>query len=41
MRPLERNEDGCFQEVFACIGGISSEAIKDTQNYEVILEKNM
>ncbi|MEI8009317.1 MAG: 2Fe-2S iron-sulfur cluster binding domain-containing protein [bacterium] len=41
MRPLERNEDGSFQEVFACIGGIVSEAIKDTQDYEVILEKNM
>lgn len=41
MRPLERNEDGSFQEVFACVGGISSEAIKDTDNHEVILEKNM
>jgi len=41
MRPLERSEDGAFQEVFACIGGISSEAIKDTENHEVIFEKNM
>ena len=41
MRPLERNEDGSFQEVFACIWGVSSEAIKDTENHEVILEKNM
>lgn len=41
MRPLERNEDGSFQEVFACVGWISSEAIKDTANHEVILEKNM
>lgn len=41
MRPLERNENGSFQETFACIGGISSEAIKDTHTYEVILEKNM
>jgi len=41
IRPLERSEDGTFQEVFACIGGISSEAINDTEEYEVILEKNM
>ena len=41
MRPLERNADGGFQEVFACIGWISSEAIKDTEHHEVILEKNM
>lgn len=41
MRPLERHEDGSFQEVFACVGGISSEAIKDNDTHEVILEKNM
>lgn len=41
MRPLERNEDGSFQEFFACIGGISSEAINDINNHEVILEKYM
>lgn len=41
MRPLGRNDDGSFQEVFACVGGISSEAIKDTESHEVILEKNM
>jgi len=41
MRPLERNEDGSFQEVFACVGGVSSEAIKDTENHEIVFEKNM
>jgi len=41
MRPLERSEDGNFQEVFACIGGISTQAIKDTDTHQVILEKNM
>ncbi len=41
LRPLERSEDGTFQEVFACVGGISSEAINDTEHHEIILEKNM
>ena len=41
MRPLERSEDGTFQEVFACIGGIRSEAINDTEQHEIILEKNI
>lgn len=41
IRPLERNEDGSFKEFFACVGGVSSEAIKDTETYEIILEKNM
>jgi hypothetical protein len=41
MRPLERSEDGTFQEVFACIGGITSEAINDTEHHEIIFEKNM
>ena len=41
MRPLERSEDWRFQEVFACIGGIASEAIKDTEDHEVVFEKNM
>ena len=41
MRPLERSEDGTFQETFACIGGVTTEAIKDTENHEIILEKNM
>jgi len=41
MKPLERNDDGSFKEVFACVGGITSEAIKDKENHEVILEKNM
>ncbi len=41
MRPLERDNDGNFQEVFACVGWISSEAIKDIDNHEIILEKNM
>jgi hypothetical protein len=41
MRPLERSEDGTFQETFACIWGITTEAIKDTENHEVIFEKNM
>lgn len=41
MRPLERSEDGTFQETFACIGGVTSEAIKDSEDHEIILEKNM
>lgn len=41
MKPLERNEDGSFKEVFACVGGVSSEAIKDAEHHDIILEKNM
>jgi ferredoxin len=41
MRSLERSEDWTFQEVFACVGGITSEAINDTEHHEIILEKNM
>ena len=41
IRPLQRDDDGKFQEVFACVWWISSESIKDTESHEVILEKNM
>ncbi|EKD24672.1 MAG: hypothetical protein ACD_80C00174G0022 [uncultured bacterium (gcode 4)] len=41
MMPLERSAEGNFQEVFTCVGWISSEAIKDKEDHEVILEKNM
>lgn len=41
MRPLERSEDGTFQETFACIGWVTSEAIKDIEHHEIVLEKNM
>ena len=41
MRPLERGDDGSFKEFFACVGGIKSQAIKDIEDHEVILEKNM
>lgn len=41
LSPLERNEDRSFKEVFACVGGIRSEAIQDTEQHEIILEKNM
>ncbi|MFA7298370.1 MAG: 2Fe-2S iron-sulfur cluster binding domain-containing protein [Candidatus Absconditabacterales bacterium] len=41
MKSLERHEDGSFQEVFACVGGILSDAIKDKKHHEIILEKNM
>lgn len=39
--PLERSKDGAFQEVFTCIGGLTSQSIKDKENHEVVLEKNM
>lgn len=41
MKPLERNEDGSFKEVFACVGGIQTDAIKDTTHHEIILEKHI
>ncbi len=41
LSPLERNEDRSFKEVFACVGGIRSESIQDTEQHEIILEKNM
>jgi ferredoxin len=34
-----RNSDGQRQEVFTCVGGISSDAINDTETHEVIIEK--
>jgi len=36
-----RDENGKRKEVFACIGGISSDAINDQESHEVILEKNI
>lgn len=41
LKPLERNEDWSFKEVFACVGGIKSDSLKDQQQYTVILEKYM
>lgn len=41
IKPLERNEDGSFKQVFACVWGIQSDSIKSAETYEVILEKNM
>ncbi|MCX6824914.1 MAG: 2Fe-2S iron-sulfur cluster binding domain-containing protein [candidate division SR1 bacterium] len=41
MLSLDRNDDGTFKEVFTCIGGISSEAFKDKEDHEIILEKTM
>lgn len=41
MRTLERDATGKFKEFFACIGGVTKEALKDTTLHEIILEKNM
>lgn len=41
MRSLERDDTGKFKEFFACIGWITTEAIKDDVVHEIILEKNM
>ena len=41
LASLERNEAGEFTEVFACIGGIYSEYLKDTEQHEVVLEKTV
>ncbi len=41
LRSLERDDEWRFTEVFACIGWISSEAIRSPESYVVILEKNM
>ncbi len=41
ISPLDRKEDGSFKEVFSCIWGITSEAINDKDDHEIILEKQM
>lgn len=41
MRELARNEEGIFEEVFACVGGIKKDSLQDTETHEIILEKNM
>ena len=41
MKALERDAAGNFKEFFACIGGVSSQAIKDKEHHEIIIEKNM
>ncbi len=41
IKPLERDENWNFTEVFACVWGVSSEAIKDTEHHEIILEKDI
>lgn len=40
-RELARDDEGNFEEVFACIWGIKKESLQDTNTYEIILEKNM
>lgn len=35
----KRDADGKRTEVLSCVGGITSDAIKDTEEHEVILEK--
>ena len=40
-KPLERHENGDFKEFFACVGGVSSQAIKDKEHHEIIIEKNI
>lgn len=37
----ERDENKNFKEVFTCVWGIKSEKIKSTENFEVILQKNI
>lgn len=41
LKPLERNEDGSFQKVFACVGWIRSDAVADTVDHLVVLEKHL
>jgi hypothetical protein len=38
---LERNEDGTFKEIFACVGGIKKDSINDKEEHIVILEKHI
>jgi ferredoxin len=40
-KELARNEDGSFQEFFACVGGIKSESLKDSKEYTIVLEKHL
>ncbi|MEI7918678.1 MAG: 2Fe-2S iron-sulfur cluster binding domain-containing protein [bacterium] len=41
MKSLERDTAGNFTEFFACVGGITTEALKDSVNHTIVLEKNM
>jgi len=41
VKPLERNEDGTFKEIFACVGGIKKDSINDKEEHIVILEKHI
>lgn len=41
MKKLARNENGEFEEVFACVGWIKKTSLQDTEIHEIILEKNM
>lgn len=41
IKELQRDSNGSFQEVFACVWGIKKDSIKDSIHYEIILEKNL
>jgi hypothetical protein len=41
MKPLGRDQNGLFTEVFACVGGINTESINSPEQYKIVLEKNM
>ena len=41
ITPLQRDQDGSFQEVFSCVWGIRSEAVKDSEDHLVVLEKQL
>ncbi len=40
-KELARSEDGSFQEVFACVGGIKTDALRNTEDHIIVLEKHL
>jgi len=40
-KELARNEDGSFQEVFACVGGIKTNTLRNTEDHIIVLEKHL
>jgi len=40
-KELARDEHGNFQEVFACVGGIKTDSLRDTKEHIIVLEKHL
>ncbi len=41
LKPLTKDEQGQFQEIFACVWWIRTSALQDQEEHIVILEKHM